>query len=84
MIENRVRSALQMEYEKRILVYDLEGFSSCCDYVSLLRSAGFSVYFYDDVERIRLLYETDFHAPFLVPSCPLPSLFFRLRTILKV
>ena len=59
MIENRVRSALQTEYEKRILVYDLEGFSSCCDYVSLLRSAGFSVYFYDDVERIRLLYETE-------------------------
>ena len=53
MIENRVRKILQIEYEKRILVYDRDGFAANCDYVSLLRSCGFSVYLYDDIERIR-------------------------------
>lgn len=59
MIENRVRKILQIEYEKRILVYDRDGFAANCDYVSLLRSCGYSVYLYDDIERIRFLYETE-------------------------
>ena len=44
MIENRVRKILQIEYEKRILVYDRDGFAANCDYISLLRSCGYSVY----------------------------------------
>ena len=59
MIENRVRKALQIEYEKRIMVFDRDNFSSCYDYVSMLRSSGYSVYFYDDIERIRFLYEME-------------------------
>ena len=59
MIESRVRKALQIEYEKRLMVYDPDGFASCYDYLSLLRSCGYSVYFYDDIERIRYLYETE-------------------------
>ena len=59
MLENRVRKALQIEYEKRLMVFDRDDFASCYDYVSLLRSCGYSVYFYDDIERIRYLYETE-------------------------
>lgn len=59
MIENRVRTTLQIEYEKRLMVYDLDGFAACYDYVSLLRASGYSVYLYDDIERIRYLYETE-------------------------
>ena len=58
MIEERVRSLLQIEYEKRLLIYDTENFVSCFDYVSMLLADGFAVYIYDDIERIRYLYET--------------------------
>ena len=59
MLENRVRKALQIEYENRLMVFDQDDFASCYDYVSLLRSCGYSVYYYDDIERIRFLYETE-------------------------
>lgn len=58
MIEQRVRKILQIEYEKRLLIYDTEDFASCFDYELLLQAEGFSVYLYDDVERIRYIYET--------------------------
>ena len=59
MIEERVRTALQIEYESRLMVFDHSDFAASYDYVSLLRSCGFSVYLYDDIERIRFLYETE-------------------------
>ena len=58
MIEQRVRKILQIEYEKRLLIYDTEDFASCFDYALLLRADDFVVYLYDDVERIRYIYET--------------------------
>ncbi len=58
MIEKRVRKILQTEYEKRLLIYDTENFASCFDYVSMLQDDGFAVYIYDDIERIRFIYET--------------------------
>ena len=58
MIEKRVRKILQIEYEKRLLIYDKEDFASCFDYALLLMANGFAVCIYDDVERIRYMYET--------------------------
>ena len=58
MIEKRVCNILQIEYEKRLLIYDVDKFASCFDYVLLLQSEGFTVYFYDDIERIRFIYES--------------------------
>lgn len=59
MIENRVRDLLQIEYEKRLLIYDKEHFAACFDYQQMLTAAGFKVYIYDDVEQMRYLYETE-------------------------
>lgn len=58
MIEQRVRKILQIEYEKRLLIYDTENFASFFDYTLTLLAEGFVVYLYDDVERIRYMYET--------------------------
>lgn len=58
MIEKRVRKILQIEYEKRLLIYDKEDFASCFDYALLLMANDFAVYIYDDIERIRYMYET--------------------------
>ena len=58
MIEERVRKILQIEYEKRLLIYDTENFASCFDYALMLMANDFTVYLYDDVERIRYVYET--------------------------
>ena len=59
MIEQRVRRILQIEYEKRLLIYDTENFASCYDYALLLMANEFAVYIYDDIERIRYKYETE-------------------------
>ena len=59
MIEKRVRNLLQIEYEKRLLIYDKEQFAACFDYQQMLIAAGFSVYHYDDVEKMRYQYETE-------------------------
>ena len=59
MIEQRVRRILQIEYAKRLLIYDTEDFASCFDYSLLLMANDFSVYIYDDIERIRYKYETE-------------------------
>lgn len=59
MIEKRVREYLQIEYEKRLLIYDKEDFASCFDYALLLIANNYVVYLYDDVERIRYRYETE-------------------------
>ena len=58
MIEKRVCKILQVEYEKHLLIYDTENFVSYFDYQSILLSRGFTVFFYDDIERIRYVYET--------------------------
>ena len=58
MIEQRVRKILQIEYEKRLLIYDAENFASYFDYAFMLRTDGFTVYLYEDVERFRYIYET--------------------------
>lgn len=58
MIEQRIRKILQIEYEKRLLIYDTESFASCFDYASMLMANDFTVYLYDDIERIRYIYET--------------------------
>ena len=58
MIEKRVRKLLDPGNRKRLLIYDIKNFVSCFDYTSLLKAEDFKVYFYDDVEHFRYLYET--------------------------
>jgi len=58
VIEQRVKSKLQIEYEKHLLIYDTENFADCFDYALMLSANDFIVFFYDDVERIRYAYET--------------------------
>lgn len=58
MIEQRVRKILQIEYEKRLLIYDTEDFASCFDYALMLMANDFTVYLYDDIERMRYVYES--------------------------
>ena len=58
MIEQRVRKILQIEYEKRLLIYDTENFASCFDYALMLMANDFTVYLYDDIERMRYVYES--------------------------
>ena len=58
MIEQRVRKILQIEYEKRLLIYDTENFASCFDYALMLMADDFTVYLYDDIERMRYVYES--------------------------
>ena len=58
MLEKRVSKLLQLEYENHLLIYDEDNCSSYFDYVLLLKNHGFAVFIYDDIERIRLLYET--------------------------
>ena len=58
MREQRVRKILQIEYEKRLLIYDTENFASCFDYALMLMANDFTVYLYDDIERMRYVYES--------------------------
>ena len=58
MVEDRILRLLQIEYEERLIIYDLDDLSSYYDYISLLQENGFKVFYYDDVERMRYVYET--------------------------
>ncbi len=58
MIEARIRKILQIDYEKRLLIYDKENCGTFFDYSLLLMANDYAVYLYDDIERIRYMYET--------------------------
>ncbi|MHB1956967.1 MAG: hypothetical protein ACYCOU_24890, partial [Sulfobacillus sp.] len=54
-----VADILSIQYERRILIFDTEGFASAFDYPAMLADACYRVLSYDDVEAIRLLYENE-------------------------
>ncbi len=54
-----VADILSIQYEKRLLIFDAEGFASAFDYPPMLADACYRVVSYDDVEAIRLLYENE-------------------------
>lgn len=59
MIKERVADFLSIKYEKRLLIFDTDGFSDAFDYPKLLESEGFCVVCYVDVEVFRLRYELE-------------------------
>lgn len=59
MIRERVAKFLSIRYEKRLLVFDVNGFNYAFNYLGLLKSEGFSVVLYTDVEVFRLRYEVE-------------------------
>jgi hypothetical protein len=59
MIRDRVADFLSVKYEKRLLIFDTSGFSNTFDYLGLLKSEGFCVVPYADVESFRLRYEVE-------------------------
>ena len=59
MIKDRVTNILSIKYEKRLLVFDINGFANAFDYLGLLKSEGFCVVMYTDVEAFRLRYEVE-------------------------
>ena len=59
MLKTSVAELLSIRYEKRLLIFDLGEFWELFDYAKLLRSEGFQVYYYHDVESFRLLFETE-------------------------
>ena len=59
MIKERVADFLSIKYERRLLIFDTEGFSDAFDYPKLLESEGFCIVRYVDVEAFRLRYELE-------------------------
>lgn len=59
MLKRSVAELLSIKYEKRLLIFDLSEFCELFDYAELLRSEGFQVYNYQDVEAFRLLFEIE-------------------------
>lgn len=52
-----VADILSIQYEKRLLIFDGEGFRKAFDYTEMLAQSSYSVVSYDDIEAFRLLYE---------------------------
>ena len=59
MLRDLVSEALALQYEERLLLWDVNGFYRFIDYERLLTENGFIVMYYDDVEAFRLKYEKD-------------------------
>ncbi|SES75705.1 PglZ domain-containing protein [Anaerobranca gottschalkii] len=59
MIEKRIIELFSIEYEKRLLIFDINGFSVIYDYIKLLISRKFQVIIYEDIEAFRLKYEQE-------------------------
>ena len=59
MIEERIRTLLSVEYENRLLIHEMNSFSSVFDYAQMLIDAGYEVILYDDIETFRLMYENN-------------------------
>ena len=43
MIEERIRTLLSVEYENRLLIHEMNSFSSVFDYAQMLIDAGYEV-----------------------------------------
>lgn len=52
-----IADVLSIQYEKRLLVFEVEGFRGNFDYIELLAESSYSIVTYDDIEVFRLLFE---------------------------
>ena len=57
MINKHIVNLFALDYAKRLLIFDLTGFSDNCDYTVLLKENEFIIYYYKNVEEFRITYE---------------------------
>ena len=61
-IAGLVADVLSIQYEKRLLIFDTEGFKKAFDYPKMLNDSSYKVIQYDDVEGFRLRFEKEIKA----------------------
>lgn len=54
-----IADILSIQYEKRLLIFDTEGFSKVYNYSAMLTDSSYSVIYYNDIEAFRLRYEKE-------------------------
>ncbi len=54
-----ITDALSTQYEKRLLIFDTEGFRKAFDYSQVLADSFYNVVLYDDIEAFRLRFEKE-------------------------
>lgn len=54
-----VANVLSIQYEKRLLIFDVEGFRKVFDYSKMLADSSYNVILYDDIEAFRLRFENE-------------------------
>jgi hypothetical protein len=57
MINERIERLLAIEQNRRLLIIDEQDIADFFDYATLLRTKGFDVHYYSNVEEFRVLYE---------------------------
>jgi len=57
-----VADVLSIQYEKRLLIFDTEGFRKAFDYTKMLTDSSYNVIYYDDIEAFRLRFEKEIKA----------------------
>ena len=57
-----VGDVLSIQYEKRLLIFDTEGFRKAFAYTKMLADSTYNVVFYDDIEAFRLWFEKEIKA----------------------
>lgn len=58
-LQEIVSNVLSIQYEKRLLIFDTEGFMSVFDYSAMLADSSYQIISYDDIEAFRLRYENE-------------------------
>ena len=57
-----VADVLSIQYEKRLLIFDTEGFRKAFDYTKILTDSSYNVVSYNDIESFRLQFEKEISA----------------------
>jgi len=57
-----VADVLSIQYEKRLLIFDTEGFRKAFDYTKMLTDSSYNVIYYDDIEAFRLRFDKEIKA----------------------
>lgn len=57
-----VADVLSIQYEKRLLIFDTEGFRKAFDYNKMLTDSSYNVIYYNDIEAFRLRFEKEIKA----------------------
>lgn len=54
-----IANILSIQYEKRLLIFDTEGFRRAFDYTEMLTDSSYNVVSYNDIEAFRLRFENE-------------------------